>query len=155
MRPTAHEESGIGTWGTGPFDNDAAADFAAGLDEAEPERRVTMVRDVLVRTIDARDLLTDADEAVAAAALVAAQCPGGEPVDPDDGPQEPMPAFPDQLRKLAHEALARIATDPCGPAPNWVDPDDAKQWQALLTRLRAVLVPPPPTVPLPDVGRPT
>ncbi len=85
----------MGTWGTGPFDNDAAADFAAGLDEAEPERRVAMVRDVLVRTFDARGLLTDADEAVAAAALVAAQCPGGAPVDPDDGPQEPMPAFPD------------------------------------------------------------
>ncbi|MEV5043730.1 DUF4259 domain-containing protein [Streptomyces griseoincarnatus] len=144
----------MGTWGTGPFDNDAAADFAVGLDEAEPERRVAMVRDVLVRTIDARDLLTDADEAVAAAALVAAQCPGGAPVDPDDGPQEPMPAFPDQLRKLAHEALARTAADPCVPAPNWVDPDDAKQWQVLLTRLRAVLVPPPPTVPLPDVERP-
>ncbi len=94
MRPTAHEESGIGTWGTGPFDNDAAADFAAGLDEAEPERRVTMVRDVLVRTIDARDLLTDADEAVAAAALVAAQCPGGEPVDPTTGRRNPCPRFP-------------------------------------------------------------
>ncbi|MCA2201150.1 DUF4259 domain-containing protein [Streptomyces sp. SMS_SU21] len=155
MRPTAHEESGTGTWGTGPFDNDAAADFAAGLDEAEPERRVAMVRYVLVRTIDATDLLTDTDEAVAAAALVAAQCPGGAPVDPDDGPQEPMPAFPGQLRKLAHEALARIATDPCGPSPNWVDPDDAKQGQALLTRLRTVLVPPPPTVPLADVERPT
>ncbi|MGC5234752.1 DUF4259 domain-containing protein [Streptomyces albogriseolus] len=144
----------MGTWGIGPFDNDAAADFAAGLDEAEPERRVEMVRDVLVRTVDATGWLADADEAVAAAALVAAQCPGGEPVDPDDGPQEPMPAFPDQLRKLAGEALARIATDPCGPAPNWVDPDDAKQWQASLARLRAMLVPPPPTIPLFDVERP-
>ncbi|MEV5927762.1 DUF4259 domain-containing protein [Streptomyces cellulosae] len=48
MRPTAHEQSGMGTWGTGPFDNDAAADFAVGLDEAEPARRVEMVCAVLV-----------------------------------------------------------------------------------------------------------
>ncbi|MEV3957011.1 DUF4259 domain-containing protein [Streptomyces albogriseolus] len=104
----------MGTWGIGPFDNDAAADFAAGLDEAGPERRVAMIRDVLVRTIDATGWLADADEAVAAAALVAARCPGGEPV----------------------------------------DPDDAQQWQASLARLRAVLVPPPPTIPLFDVERP-
>ncbi len=54
-----------------------------------------------------------------------------------------MPAFPDDLRKLADEALARTATDPCGPAPDWVDAEDAEQWQAVLARLRAVLVPPP------------
>ncbi|NEC53901.1 DUF4259 domain-containing protein [Actinospica acidiphila] len=142
----------MGTWGTGPFDNDAAADFAVGLDEAGPARRVEMVREVLVRTVDATGRLADADEAVAAAALFAAQCPEGEPVDPEDGPRTPMPAFPEPLRRLAHEALARIATDPAGPAPNWVDPDDAEQWQALLTRLRAVLVPPPSTVL--DVDRP-
>ncbi|MGA5521798.1 DUF4259 domain-containing protein [Streptomyces pseudogriseolus] len=133
----------MGTWGTGPFDNDAAADFAGALDAAGPERRVAVVRDVLVRTTEAGGRLDDADEAVAAAALVAAQCPGGEPVDTAYGPEQPMPAFPDDLRKLADEALARTATDPCGPAPDWVDAEDAEQWQAVLARLRAVLVPPP------------
>ncbi|MGA5550821.1 DUF4259 domain-containing protein [Streptomyces pseudogriseolus] len=132
----------MGTWGTGPFDNDAAADFAGALDAAGPERRVAMVRDVLVRTTEAGGRLDDADEAVAAAALVAAQCPGGEPVDTAYGPEQPMPAFPDDLRKPADEALARTATDPCGPAPDWVDAEDAEQWQAVLARLRAVLVPP-------------
>ncbi|EMF24212.1 DUF4259 domain-containing protein [Streptomyces pseudogriseolus] len=143
----------MGTWGTGPFDNDAAADFAGALDDAGPERRVAMVRDVLVRTIEARGWLADADAAVAAAALVAAQCPGGEPVDTVYGPEQPMPAFPEDLRKPADEALARTATDPCGPAPNWVEAEYAEQWQAVLVRLRAVLVP-PPTTSASDAARP-
>ena len=29
----------MGTWGTGPFDNDTAADFAGDLDDAPPGER--------------------------------------------------------------------------------------------------------------------
>ncbi|MFD8643930.1 DUF4259 domain-containing protein [Streptomyces zaomyceticus] len=141
----------MGTWDTGPFDNDTAADFAIALDEAEPEAREALIRGVLVRTIDATDHLTEAEEAVAAAALIAAQCPGGEPVDMSYGPEEPMPVFPSGLRTLADEALALIVDDEEGPASNWVDPKDWKQWRAILTRLRAVLAPPPPSMALFDV----
>ncbi|MFD7498541.1 DUF4259 domain-containing protein [Streptomyces sp. NPDC059832] len=91
------------------------------------------------------------DEAVAAAALIAAQCPGGEPVDTPYGPETPMPVFSSDLRALADEALARITSDETGPASNWVDPEDWKQWRAILARLRAVLVPPPPSIALFDV----
>src|SRR5262245_13461015 len=73
-------EISMGTWDTGPFDNDTAADFANALDDAEPEAREALIRGVLVRTIDATGYLAEADEAVAAAALIAAQCPGGDPV---------------------------------------------------------------------------
>ncbi|MEU0009021.1 hypothetical protein ABZ079_33355 [Streptomyces sp. NPDC006314] len=52
---------------------------------------------------------------------------------------------PGDLRTLADEALARIAGDEAGPASNRVDPEDWKQWRAMLSRLRAVLVPPPPS----------
>ncbi|WP_372450460.1 DUF4259 domain-containing protein [Streptomyces tagetis] len=38
---------------TGPFHNDTAADFANALDDAEPEAREALIRDVLIRTIDA------------------------------------------------------------------------------------------------------
>jgi hypothetical protein len=37
-----------------------------------------------------------------------------------------------------------------GPASNWVDPDDSKQWRAMLDRLRTVLAPPPSSLPLFD-----
>ncbi|WP_329025134.1 hypothetical protein [Streptomyces sp. NBC_00690] len=64
-----------------------------------------------------------------------------------------MPAFPDDLRALADEALARIISDEAGPASNWVDPEGWKQWRADLNRLRTVLTPPSPPIPLFDVER--
>ncbi|MDQ0766707.1 hypothetical protein QF027_009342 [Streptomyces canus] len=146
-----HEEINMGTWDTGPFDNDAAADFADDLDDAGPEEREALIRGVLTRTVDATGWLTEGDEAVAAAALIAAQCPGGEPIDTPYGPEEPMPAFSDDLRTLAGKALARILSDEAGSASNWVDPEDWKQWRANLNRLRTVLAPPSPSIPLFDV----
>ncbi|MFB7290797.1 DUF4259 domain-containing protein [Actinacidiphila glaucinigra] len=141
----------MGTWATGPFDNDTAADFADALDDAKPEEREALIRGVLTRTVDASGYLTEAEEAVAAAALIAAQCPGGEPVDTSYGPETLMPAFPSDLRPLADEALARVVGDESGLASNWVDPRDGRQWRATLNRLRAVLAPPPPTIPLFDI----
>ncbi|MFE0452446.1 DUF4259 domain-containing protein [Streptomyces sp. NPDC058914] len=141
----------MGTWDTGPFDNDTAADFANALDDAKPEERVALIRGVLTRTVDAVGWLTEGEEAVAAAALIAAQCPGGDRIDEIYGPEKPMPAFPNDLRTLADEALARVISDESGPASNWVDPADWKQWRANLSRLRAILAPPSPSIPLFDV----
>ncbi|MER6094257.1 DUF4259 domain-containing protein [Streptomyces bluensis] len=141
----------MGTWDTGPFDNDTAADFTNALDDVKPEEREALIRGVLTRTVDATGWLTEGEEAVAAAALIAAQCPGGDPIDTPYGPEEPMPAFPDDLRTLADKALARIISDEAGPASNWVDPEDWKQWRANLNRLRTVLAPPSPSIPLFDV----
>ncbi|WP_329458392.1 DUF4259 domain-containing protein [Streptomyces sp. NBC_01497] len=141
----------MGTWDTGPFDNDAAADFANALDDAEPAEREALIRGVLARTVDAAGYLREAEEAVAAAALIGAQCPGGEPIDTSYGPESTMPVFPADLRTLADDALARIITDEAGPASNWVDPRDWKQWQTMLNRLRAVLAPAPPSLSLFDI----
>ncbi|MEU6662979.1 DUF4259 domain-containing protein [Streptomyces sp. NPDC046821] len=98
------------------------ADFANALDEAEPEAREALIRGVLVRTIDATGYLREAEEGVAAA-LIAAQCPEGDPVDSTYGPESPMPLFLSDLRALADEALARIVSDEDGPASNWVGPE--------------------------------
>ncbi|WP_406267856.1 DUF4259 domain-containing protein [Actinacidiphila glaucinigra] len=141
----------MGTWATGPFDNDIAADFACALDDAKPEERQALIRGVLTRTVHAAGYLTEAEEAVAAAALIAAQRPGGEPVDTSYGPETPMPTFPSDLRTLADEALARIVSDESGLSSDWVDPREGRQWRATLNRLRSVLAPPPPTIPLFDV----
>lgn len=86
----------MGTWDIGPFDNDTAADFAGDLDEAPREEREAIIRKALVRAIGTAgsagtagttgttgtEEYLDQDvavEAVAAAALVAAQCPGASP----------------------------------------------------------------------------
>ncbi|ADI11834.1 hypothetical protein SBI_08716 [Streptomyces bingchenggensis BCW-1] len=143
----------MGTWDTGPFDNDTAADFAIALDNANPEEREVLIRGVLARTVNATGYLAEAEEAVAAAALIAVQCPGGEPIDTAYGPEKAMPAFPADLRMLAAEALTRILDDDSGLAANWLDPADASRWLTTLNRIRTVLAPPPASadVPLFDI----
>ena len=111
----------MGTWGTGPFDNDTAADFAGDLDDAPPGEREALVRGVLARTVSAAGYLDEAQEAVAAAALIAAQCPGGRPVETVYGPEQPLPVFPEDLRELAARALDRVLAG--GPGLEmWVGP---------------------------------
>jgi hypothetical protein len=133
----------MGTWDTGPFDNDSAADFAGDLDEAAPEAREALIRGVLLRARDATGLLWEAEAAVAAAALIAAQCPGGTPLDPIYGPASPMPAFSPDLRLLAEEALARVAAAGDGPASGWFAPRKSRAWRSHIHGLRSILAPPP------------
>ena len=141
----------VGTWDIGHFDNDSAADFADKLDGAEIGGRESLVRGVLLRTADAAGYLFEAQEAVAVAALVAAQCSGGEPVERGYGPDQAMPAFSQDLRALAVEALDRVMSD-SRLAESWVAAADGVQWLSGLRRLRAILAPPAiPDVPLFDL----
>ncbi len=73
----------MGTWGTGPFENDTAADFCDDLDEAAADEREGMIRSALARVIGTEKCLeaSESDVAVTAAALVAAQCPQGPAID--------------------------------------------------------------------------
>ncbi|WP_309226131.1 DUF4259 domain-containing protein [Streptomyces lunaelactis] len=93
----------MGTWDVGPFDNDAAGDFSDTLDKASENERERIIRDALVHAIDTHSHL-DADiseKAVAAAALVATQCPTGEPASPHFGPEQPLPELSAGLREIA------------------------------------------------------
>lgn len=138
----------MSAWDTGPFDNDTAADFAITLDEAMPEEREVLIRGVLIRTVNAAGDLNEAEQAVGAAALIAAQCPDGEPVATTSGPQKSLPVFPGDLRGLAAEALTRVLDDEYGPAGYWTGPA-ARRWRATIGRLHAVLDPPPPSMDVP------
>ncbi|MFC8011007.1 DUF4259 domain-containing protein [Streptomyces cinereoruber] len=131
----------MGTWGVGPFDNDTAADFCDDLDEAAAGEREGLVRGILTRVIDtAGDLeAPESEQAVAAAALVAAQCSGGEPADPVYGPEEPLPDLTG-LRDLALQALDRVMTDPSELMDLWAE-SDGGPWRATIRRLRGVLLP--------------
>ena len=119
---------------------------------APPGEREALVRGVLTRTVRTTGYLDEAQEAVAAAALIAAQCPGGGPVETVYGPEQPLPVFPEDLRELAARALDRILADDPG-LEMWVGPADAPQWLAAVAALRDVLGPRPPSpdVPLPDL----
>ncbi|WP_323138568.1 DUF4259 domain-containing protein [Streptomyces sp. NBC_01571] len=102
----------MGTWDIGLFCFDTAADFANALDDAGPEACGALIRGVLVRTVGATGYLREADEVVAAAALIAAQCPGGQPVvDTPYGPETPMPgSLPTFGRSLTKPSPASPAT---------------------------------------------
>lgn len=97
------EEIIMGTWDIGPFENDMAADFAYTLDETAQDKREGLVRATLSRTIQPQDYLESPEgaEAVAAAALIAAQCPGGEPISTSYGPEEALPTDPHRRSSAA------------------------------------------------------
>lgn len=132
----------MGTWDIGPFDNDSAADFAIVLDKAAFGEREVLIRGVLSRTVDATGYLLEAEEVVAAAAVIAAQCPGGDAVGPDDGPEGSMPVFGGEIRALAVGALDRVMAEESGLAESWVADTDGARWLASLRRLRGVLAQP-------------
>ncbi|MEV0570634.1 DUF4259 domain-containing protein [Dactylosporangium sp. NPDC050588] len=109
---------------------DDAADFAFELDDAPAHTRIEMIGAVLDRVAHPADddpRLSDAPRAVAAAALIAAQYPGGAPIASAHGPTTPMPEFPAYLRNLlgwsGPTRLQRCASRmppswPCGWCPS-------------------------------------
>lgn len=128
-------------WGTGPFDNDAAADFAASLDDLDPEDRVGAIRDALTEAAEESDYLEReaGGAAVAAAALVAAQQPDGEPVDSAYGPKQAIPDLPGGLCALAVAALTRVLADDSELTELWSESADGDIWFTTIANLADVL----------------
>ena len=86
---------------------------------------------------------SDAIRAVAAAALIAAQCPGGSPVTSGYGPTTLMPQFPAYLRELALDALDRVTAPPSWLAEYWDETPEGPAWRRTILDLRKVLTRPP------------
>ncbi|GAA3207053.1 DUF4259 domain-containing protein [Dactylosporangium siamense] len=106
----------MGTWDSGPLDNDTAADWCRELHDAPAAERTAMVRTALTVVIghDADTYLDDdfAVEAIAAAAVIAAQLPDGPRLDSPYAPDFIHAGggldVPDGLPSLALLALDRI-----------------------------------------------
>ncbi|MET8081526.1 DUF4259 domain-containing protein [Streptomyces sp. NPDC005303] len=109
----------MGTWDVGPFDNDTAADLGGDLDEVAAGEREGIVRSALTRVIDTAAYLeapeSEVAVAVAAGALVAAQCPGGEPADPIYWTEEFLPNLTGLRDPSSHPSQA--GTSPAAPPP--------------------------------------
>lgn len=131
----------MGAWDIGHFDNDTAADFGGRVDDAPPEKRADVLRGALTAVADMspQDYVDDGEVAVAAAALIAAQCPGGEPVTTAYGPKKPLPPLPADLRPLAVRALDRVAAENSETLELWTDGGAGEEWLAGVAALRAVL----------------
>jgi hypothetical protein len=131
----------MGAWGTGPFDNDDAADFATSLDHLQPDLRVGAIRDALADAAAQTGYL-DRDvggAAVAAAALVAAQSDKGLPIDCIHGPKQLIPELPGDLRPIAVHALARVLGENSELNELWIDSPDGEAWLHMVAQLTDTL----------------
>ena len=131
----------MGAWGTGPFDNDDAADFAASLDHLEPEYRVGAIRSALTHAAEQTGYLDrDAGSAaVAAAALFAAQRGNDIPIDCIHGPKQLIPELPDDVGGIAIGALNRVLAECSELNELWLDSPDAEAWLHMVSNLAAAL----------------
>ncbi|MFD5556096.1 DUF4259 domain-containing protein [Streptomyces sp. NPDC127068] len=137
----------MGTWDVGPFDNDTAADFGGGLDDAALNEREAMIRRALESAVGPTDYL-DAyygERAVAAAALLAAQQLDGEPACANYGPSKQLPDLPADLRVLAVSALTQVLSEGSELAELWNESADGPQWRQDVIRLRDALDPSVPS----------
>jgi hypothetical protein len=129
----------MGTWGSGPFDNDDASDWAWSLTDSADER----VLDAALREplTDGALSAPDAQIALAAAHVVATSLDGRA----DGLPHElvtwvrshPSLPWPD-LAALAVEAVDRVRAS-SGLHELWAASGDAAEWEADLAELRGRL----------------
>jgi hypothetical protein len=137
----------MGTWDVGPFDNDTAADWCGDLDDAAPEQRAVLIRDALGRVAQHGDEYLDSDDAVqaiAAAAIVAAQLPGGTAVDTPYAPDFLLNGgtveVADDVPAIAVRALDRIVEDDSEWRELWEDAEESyPQALASVQSIRATL----------------
>ena len=131
----------MGAWGTGPFDNTDATDFAATLDDLDPEDKPEAIREALTEAAEATDYLERdaAAAAIAAAAVVAAQQPDGDPTDEVYGPKQPIPDLPEDFRRLALKALTRVLADDSELNELWSDNPDGETWYNTIAQLTEAL----------------
>lgn len=130
----------MGTWGTGWFENDAAADFVGDVEDAEPSARPALIAARLQSVADQHGYVEgpDADEGLAAAALVALA--GGAPVAEEVEVASTLPAPDAATLTLAGSVVTRLSS----PQDNewfdlWMEVGEAEGATARLAELQQAL----------------
>jgi len=137
----------MGTWDVGPFDDDHAADWCGVLHDAAPADRILLIRAALRAVTDSGDddYLDGgvAVEAVAAAAVVASQLPGGETVTSPYAPNFLLEGeslvIPGDLPALASRALDRVTADNSEWRDLWTETEHYPRVLAALSSIRSTL----------------
>ncbi|MCG6497063.1 DUF4259 domain-containing protein [Kitasatospora sp. A2-31] len=146
----------MGSWDTGPFHNDAAVGTAERFDslfDSELPPWLHRLFDVAVAMPEG-PLDTDlAQEVVAAAAVIASQCPDGGDVNLNSGPREPVPPLPTVLRPKAAAALDRVLAHADAEVDRWYVRERGEQWLGNVQRIRLILTA-PASSPEPAAPRP-
>ncbi|MEV0296968.1 DUF4259 domain-containing protein [Nocardia sp. NPDC050710] len=137
----------MGSWDTGPFDNDCAADWCDELERTSPDARADMIRQALAAVAEETGYLgsTRACAAIAAAALVASTVPGGEPITsvyaPDFLTEGGAVELGSDVAELAVLALDRVLDEHSEWRDLWSDAEADRQHLAFasIANLRKVL----------------
>jgi hypothetical protein len=135
----------MGTWDSGPFDNDTAADWCGDLHDANPEDRAGMVRQALLGAVESADYLDASEgcEAVAAIAIVGAERCGGPPVTSAYAPDFLLAGgrigLSDDLVPLALRTLDRVLGKDSELWQLWGEADGGRSLLAEIEPLRAAL----------------
>ena len=134
----------MGTWDSGPFDNDSAANFASHLDSLAEDKRADAIREALhvAAHYDKDDYMdsTDGAFAIAAAALVAHELAVGTSVVSSSlGPKQPLPPLPPELKSLAIAAIDRTMAANSELNALWSEGSDDTAWHRGNRELRAAL----------------
>lgn len=119
-RLTSKEIRNMGTWGTGAFDSDGAADWANAYDDTTPEERLAFLERTLAKAHGGGYLeVDDCVQVIAAAATIAALLPDAptEPIayGPESLGAEPRFEISGGLRDAAIAALLKVIE----PATEW------------------------------------
>jgi hypothetical protein len=136
----------MGTWDIGPFDNDSAADWCGDLHDAAPAQRPAMMRSAITAVLDNGDDYLDSDlavEAIAAAAIVASQLPGGAAITSSYAPDFLLEGgrieIPDDVPALAVRALDRIVGDDSEWRELWEESEEGAPALAALQQIRTTI----------------
>jgi hypothetical protein len=136
----------MGTWDIGPFDNDTATDWCGDLHEATPSQRPAMVCSAFTAVLDHGDDYLDSDlavEAIAAAAIVASQMPGGAAITSSYAPDFLLEGgsveVPADVLALAVPALDRIVDDNSEWRELWEESADGAPALAALQQIRTTI----------------
>jgi hypothetical protein len=134
----------MGTWDYGPFDSDKAADWCGDVNDAAAEERPALIRKALMSAIG-NDGYLDSDEAaeaIAAAAIVAAQR-GGPPITSPYAPDFLLEGgtveIADDMPSLAVRALDRVVAEESEWRDLWEDSGSFPKAAAVVQELRDVL----------------
>ncbi|WP_327086306.1 DUF4259 domain-containing protein [Nonomuraea sp. NBC_01738] len=135
----------MGTWDVGPFDSDSAADWCGHFHDAAPEQRPELLRRTLEEVAGRTEYLDvdEAAEAMAAAAIVAAQHSGPpitSPYAPDFLVKGGTVTLPEGTAALAVRALDRIVGEESEWRELWEDAGAYPQASAVIMGLRGALV---------------
>lgn len=129
------------TWDFEPFDDDLVADWGADLHEATPAERPVLLREAFTAVLEDSEPVEFeiADQAIAAAAIVASRLPGGEPLTLPYAPDFHGVDLGAELPGLALRALTRVTADDSEWREFWEDTDSYDKALAVLDSIRAVL----------------